>query len=114
MHGQQNDKYTEMYGQQNDKYTEMHGQQNDKYTEMHGQQITQLLYIIILVPKVCSAKPNGSSKGTHEFHGDIWLRQSLIPDKTCIITRIYCSLNATVAQLQNCHLGLILRLGRKR
>ena len=38
MHGQQNDKYTEMQGQQNDKYTEMHGQQNDKYTEMHGQQ----------------------------------------------------------------------------
>jgi len=38
MHGQQNDKYTEMRGQQNDKYTEMHGQQNDKYTEMHGQQ----------------------------------------------------------------------------
>ena len=26
-----------MHGQQNDKYTEMHGQQNDKYTEMHGQ-----------------------------------------------------------------------------
>ena len=38
MHGQQNDKYTEMHGQQNDKYTEMHGQQNDKYTQMHGQQ----------------------------------------------------------------------------
>jgi hypothetical protein len=38
MHGQQNDKYTEMHGQQNDKYTEMHGQQNDKYTDMHGQQ----------------------------------------------------------------------------
>ena len=38
MHGQQNDKYTEMHGQQNVKYTEMHGQQNDKYTEMHGQQ----------------------------------------------------------------------------
>jgi hypothetical protein len=38
MHGQKNDKYTEMHGQQNDKYTEMHGQQNDKYTEMHGQQ----------------------------------------------------------------------------
>jgi hypothetical protein len=30
MHGQQNDKYTEMHGQQNDKYTEMHGQQNSK------------------------------------------------------------------------------------
>ena len=27
-----------MHGQQNDKYTEMHGQQNDKYTEMQGQQ----------------------------------------------------------------------------
>jgi hypothetical protein len=27
-----------MHGQQNDKYTEMHGQQNDNYTEMHGQQ----------------------------------------------------------------------------
>ena len=38
MHGQQNDKYTEMHGQQNGKYNEMHGQQNDKYTEMHGQQ----------------------------------------------------------------------------
>ena len=38
MHGQQNDKYTDMHGQQNDKYTDMHGQQNDKYTEMHGQQ----------------------------------------------------------------------------
>ena len=38
MHGQKNDKYTEMHGQQNDRYTEMHGQQNDRYTEMHGQQ----------------------------------------------------------------------------
>jgi hypothetical protein len=38
MHGQQNDRYTEMNGQQNDKYTDMHGQQNDRYTEMHGQQ----------------------------------------------------------------------------
>jgi len=38
MHGQRNDKYTEMHGQRNDKYTEMHGQQNNKYTEMHGQQ----------------------------------------------------------------------------
>jgi len=38
MHGQQNDKYTEMHGQQNDKYTVMHCQQNDKYTLMHGQQ----------------------------------------------------------------------------
>ena len=38
MHGQQNEKYTEMHGQQNDKYSEMHGQQNDKNTEMHGQQ----------------------------------------------------------------------------
>ena len=48
MHGQQNDKYTEMHGQQNDKYTEMHGQQNDKYTEMHGQQNVKgnLLYLI--------------------------------------------------------------------
>ena len=52
----------------------------------------------MLVPKVCSAKPNGSWKGTHEFHGDILLRQSLIPDKSCRITRIYCSVNATVAQ----------------
>jgi hypothetical protein len=32
MHGQQNDKYTEMHGQQNDKYTEMHGKQNKKYS----------------------------------------------------------------------------------
>ena len=30
MHGQQNDKYTEMQGQKNDKYTEIHGQQNFK------------------------------------------------------------------------------------
>ena len=30
-----------MHGQQNDKYTEMHGQQNDKYTEMHGQQTSK-------------------------------------------------------------------------
>ena len=34
MHGQQNDKYTEMHGQQNDKYTEMHGQQNETATYM--------------------------------------------------------------------------------
>jgi hypothetical protein len=34
MHGQQNDKYTEMHGQQNDKYTEMHGQQNAKKSNM--------------------------------------------------------------------------------
>ena len=27
-----------MHGEQNDKYTEMHGEQNDKYTEMHGEQ----------------------------------------------------------------------------
>ena len=47
MHGQQNDKYTEMHGQQNDKYTEMHGQQNDKYTELHGQQkVKQSLYYL--------------------------------------------------------------------
>jgi len=38
MHGQQNNKYTEMHGQQNNKYNEMHGQRNNKYTEMHGQQ----------------------------------------------------------------------------
>jgi len=44
MHGQQNDKYTEMHGQQNDKYTEMHSQQNDKYTEMHGQQNVKKLF----------------------------------------------------------------------
>ena len=44
MHGQQNDKYTEMHGQQNDKYTEMQGQQNDKYTEMHGQQNVKKMY----------------------------------------------------------------------
>jgi len=37
MHGQQNDKYTEMHGQQNDKYTEMHGQQNVKNkSQKHG------------------------------------------------------------------------------
>jgi hypothetical protein len=35
-----------MHGQQNDKYTEMHGQQNDKYTEMHGQQnVKKNIYI---------------------------------------------------------------------
>ena len=34
-----------MHGQQNDKYTEMHGQQNDKYTEMHGQQNVKKKYI---------------------------------------------------------------------
>ena len=33
-----------MHGQQNDKYTEMHGQQNDKYTEMHGQQNVKIRY----------------------------------------------------------------------
>jgi len=31
-----------MHGQQNDKYTEMHGQQNDKYTEMHSKTINIL------------------------------------------------------------------------
>ena len=46
MHGQQNDKYTEMHCQQNDKYTEMHGQQNDKYTEMHGQQNVKMKFLI--------------------------------------------------------------------
>ena len=35
-----------MHGQQNDRYTEMHGQQNDKYTEMHGQQnVKKILYV---------------------------------------------------------------------
>ena len=48
MHGQQNDKYTEMHGQQNDKYTEMHGQQNDKYTEMHGQQNVKMRRVVFL------------------------------------------------------------------
>ena len=50
MHGQQNDKYTEMHGQQNDKYTEKHDLQNDEYTEMHGQQNIKirchLLYLL--------------------------------------------------------------------
>jgi hypothetical protein len=32
-----------MHGQQNDKYTEMHGQQNDKYNEMHGQQNVKIM-----------------------------------------------------------------------
>ena len=35
-----------MHGQQNDKYTEMQGQQNDKYTEMHGQQNLKKIYEI--------------------------------------------------------------------
>ena len=35
-----------MHGQQNDKYTEMHGQQNDKYTEMHGQQNVKKKFVL--------------------------------------------------------------------
>jgi len=35
-----------MHGQQNDKYTEMHGQQNDKYTQMHGQQNFKKVHIV--------------------------------------------------------------------
>ena len=50
MHGQQNDKYTEMQGQQNDKYTEMHGQQNDKYTVMHGQKKVKISVVYVLAP----------------------------------------------------------------
>ena len=46
MHGQQNDKYTEIHGQKNDKYTEMHSQQNDKYTEMHGQQNVKINFLL--------------------------------------------------------------------
>jgi hypothetical protein len=34
-----------MHGQQNDKYTEMHGHQNDKYTEMHSQQNVKILVL---------------------------------------------------------------------
>ena len=63
MHGQQNDKYTEMHGQQNDKYTEMHGQQNDKYTEMHGQQNLKkkrryLLLTILSLPLFITSQQN--------------------------------------------------------
>ena len=54
MHGQQNDKYTEMRGQQNDKYTETHGQQNGKYTKMHGQQNVKICEIFKL--KYCFRK----------------------------------------------------------
>ena len=43
MHGQQNDKYTEMHGQQNDKYTEMHGQQNFKVYV--GRSTTQCMVL---------------------------------------------------------------------
>ena len=43
-----------MHGQQNDKYTEMHGQQNDKYTEMHGQQNVKKKKVLILVTKSVS------------------------------------------------------------
>ena len=42
MHGQQNDKYTEMHGQQNDKYTEMHGQQNVKIKKLRHVSVLQL------------------------------------------------------------------------
>ena len=35
-----------MHGQQNDKYTEMHGQQIDKYTEMHGQQNVKIFFTV--------------------------------------------------------------------
>jgi hypothetical protein len=38
-----------MHGQQNDKYTEMHDQQNDKYTEMHGQQNIKKFYLHVAV-----------------------------------------------------------------
>ena len=38
-----------MHGQQNDKYTEMHAQQNDKYTEMHGQQNIKKGWLFIFV-----------------------------------------------------------------
>jgi len=58
MHGQQNDKYTEMHGQQNDKYTEMHGQQNVKkktsylgfpqiYAYIVTHRITRRLYFTL-------------------------------------------------------------------
>jgi len=53
MHGQQNNKYTELHGQQNDKYAEMHGQQNNKYTEMHGQQNVKNLYFSHIFARFC-------------------------------------------------------------
>ena len=41
-----------MHGQQNDKYTEMHGQKNDKYTEMHGQQNVKICNIFMHVSRL--------------------------------------------------------------
>ena len=40
-----------MHGQQNDKYTEMHGQQNDKNTEMHGQQNVKKYPPLVRLPQ---------------------------------------------------------------
>ena len=68
MHGQQNDKYTEMYGQQNDKYTEMHGQQNDKYTGMHGQQNVE---IVVLIQTVWDRKGHFQEVGILHFHSQM-------------------------------------------
>ena len=42
-----------MHGQQNDKYTEMHGQQNDKYPEMHGQQNIKIYSCCQFFWKIC-------------------------------------------------------------
>jgi hypothetical protein len=45
----------------------MHGQQNDKYTEMHGQQNVKKKLAICFNPKCLSPKENHkkNAKGTH-------------------------------------------------
>jgi hypothetical protein len=53
-----------MHGQQNDKYTEMHGQQNDKCTEMHGQQNVKIRQLGI-EKKICKNNPSMYRKVQH-------------------------------------------------
>jgi hypothetical protein len=52
MHGQQNDKYTEMHGQQNDKYTEIHGQQNVRITRGYSNLIGTRTEERLIVTKI--------------------------------------------------------------
>ena len=83
MQGQQNDKYTEMHGQQNDKYTEMHGQQNDKYTEMHGQQNVKIWILIDSFSLISSYVKGNTSKLNRPIHFQLnWavLLCDIIPD----------------------------------
>ena len=53
MHGQKNDKYTEMHCQQNYKYTEMHGQQNPETKPLISHNVILPIHLYVLAIIYC-------------------------------------------------------------